>query len=477
MFHAMRQGHAKHEALVISLRLNMQPVFLTSLTTAIGFLSMNFSDSPPFQHLGNITASGVMMAFVLSVLFLPALMAILPVRVKPRTTRLSTWLTRYADAVVARHRMILWISIPLMLVVMLFIPRNELNDQYIEYFDKSTAFRQDTDFVLKHLTGIYQLEYGLNADESSGVSNPDYLANLEAFVTWFRAQPKVVHVNTVSDILKRLNMNLHGDDRAWYRLPDERLLAAQYLLLYEMSLPYGLDLNNQINIDKSGARVVVTLNDLTTREFIETTERAEAWLREHAPTSMATRGSSVALMFAHLAMRNIRSMLIGTTLALVLISALLILALRSVKLGLLSLLPNLAPAALTFGIWGLTVGQVNLVASVIIGMTLGIVVDDTVHFASKYLRARRIDLLSPEAAIRFAFSSVGAVLITTSIILIIGFMILTLSSFAINAGMGQLSALTIALALLTDFTAFPALLLLCDRQSRSQPIEPREAAP
>ncbi len=184
MFHAMRQGHAKHEALVISLRLNMQPVFLTSLTTAIGFLSMNFSDSPPFQHLGNITASGVMMAFVLSVLFLPALMAILPVRVKPRTTRLSTWLTRYADAVVARHRMILWISIPLMLVVMLFIPRNELNDQYIEYFDKSTAFRQDTDFVLKHLTGIYQLEYGLNADESGGVSNPDHCTrqNLEHWI-------------------------------------------------------------------------------------------------------------------------------------------------------------------------------------------------------------------------------------------------------------------------------------------------------
>lgn len=239
-----------------------------------------------------------------------------------------------------RHRLLLWISAPVVIVLALWIPRNELNDQFVNYFDKSMAFRTDTDFAMNHLSGIYGIEYSLGAADSGGISDPDYLAMLQAFTEWYRAQPGVVHVNTLSDTMKRLNKSLHGDAEDWYRLPDERQLAAQYLLLYEMSLPYGLDLNNQITIDKAATRFIATMENVTARELREMAARSEAWLRDHAPASMFTHGTSPTVMFAHISERNIKSMLRGTTIALILISGLLIIALRSLKYGVISLLPN-----------------------------------------------------------------------------------------------------------------------------------------
>jgi len=178
---------------------------------------------------------------------------------------------------------------------------------------------------------------------------------------------------------------------------------------------------------------------------------------------MQANGASPSVMFAHIGYRNIRSMLTGTTLALVLISLVLIIALRSLKIGLVSLIPNLAPAAMAFGLWGLFVGEVGLGLSVVTGMTLGIVVDDTVHFLSKYLRARREQHLNPPDAVRYAFSTVGMALTVTTLVLIAGFMVLTESPFKLNADMGLLTAVTIGFALIADFLFLPPLLMKVEK--------------
>ena len=468
MLQEMRNGRSKREAIVESLRINLQPVFLTSLTTAIGFLSMNFSDAPPFRHLGNITATGVGIAFVLSVAFLPAVMSVLPVRVKQRTSSGRFGVEWLAEAVVGRRRPLLYGSIPVILGLALCIPLNDLNDSFVEYFSERVPFRTHTDFAMKNLGGLYQSEHSVGSDSANGISEPTYMAKLDEFADWYRAQPEVTHVNVISDTMKRLNKSMHGDDQEWYRLPDNRQLGAQYLLLYELSLPYGLDLNNQINLDKSATRLTATLANVSTHEIRDLAVRAEDWLRANAPEAMFGVASSGAIMFSHISKRNIDSMLVGTTLALVLISGVLILALRSLKVGIISLLPNLAPAVLAFGAWGIFVGQVNVGLSIVVTMTLGIVVDDTVHFLSKYLRARREQGLNAQDAVRYAFSSVGRALIVTSIILVIGFSILSLSSFDMNGSMGRMTAMTIAFALIADLTALPALLMTVDTKNRSQ---------
>jgi predicted RND superfamily exporter protein len=240
-----------------------------------------------------------------------------------------------------------------------------LNDDWIKYFDQSYAIRRATDFAEDNLTGFHVIEYSLDTGSPGGISDPGYLATVDAFSNWYRRQPKVVNVNTITDTMKRLNRNMHGDDRTYYRIPDRRDLAAQYLLLYEMSLPFGLDLTNQINVDKSATRMTVTLKNTTTRELREMDTRARDWLKANAPASMFTYGSGLSIIWAHLSRRNIHSMLGASVGALVLISIILIFALRSFKLGLLSLIPNLAPATMSFGVWGLTVGRVGLGLSVV----------------------------------------------------------------------------------------------------------------
>lgn len=472
LFHQMRQGKSRSAAMAESLRINMQPVFLTSLTTVIGFLTMNFSDAPPFHDLGNIVAMGVTAAFLYSVFFLPALMAMLPVKVRPETKAVqNASCRRLADFIIRRKNPVFWGLSALILALSAGVLNIRLNDNFVKYFDQRYAIRRATDFIEKHLTGLDIIEYSLNAGETGGISNPDFLHTVDAFANWYRRQPKVIHVNSLTDTFKRLNRSMHGDDPAFYKIPDRRELAAQYLLLYEMSLPFGLDLNDRINVKKSSIRLTVTLVDVTARDLREMDRRARAWLAANAPPRMFTYGTGLSIMFAHISQRNIRSMLGASFGALVLISAVLILALKSFKLGLVSLVPNLAPAFMAFGIWGMTIRQVGLAISVLAALTLGIVVDDTVHFMSKYLLARREHGLPPAEAVRYAFNTVGTAIWVSTVTLVAGFLVLSFSGFKINANMGLMTAITVSIALLLDFFYLPALLMKTEGKVHETPAD------
>jgi predicted RND superfamily exporter protein len=465
-FHEMRAGRTKHDALVESLRINVQPVFLTSLTTMIGFLSLNFSDSPPFGDLGNISALGVFAAWVLAMAFLPALMSLLPIRIEPRAGSARPVMDRFGDLVVTKRWPLLWGTSAAALIVVAFIPRIELDDRFVKWFDESVRFRVDTDFATANLIGPYSLEFSIASGEAGGIAEPAYLDRIEAFSVWLRSRPDITHVNSFTDIMKRLSKNMHADDSDWYRLPDKRDLAAQYLLLYEMSLPYGLDLNSLINVDKSATRLTATLATVPTKRMREIAARAESWLAANAPPAMRSQASGASIMFAYISDRNIRGMLKGTALAFLLIAATLIIALRSVRLGLVSLLTNFLPVLIAFGVWAIFVGEIGIIASIVTATSLGLIVDDTVHVLSKYNRARRERGLSVHDAIRFSFSRVGTALWATTLILVAGFVVLGFSSFKVNADLGLLTAITLAAALMVDFLLLPPLLMLMDKEAR-----------
>ncbi len=367
MFYEMRQGADKKTAIAKSIKINFQPIFLTSITTAVGFLSMNFSDSPPFRDLGNLVAMGVMLAFVFSITLFPALLSILPIRVKKQQDNKKDIMAKLADFVISKRKILLLLTSVFILISASFIPNNELNDDFVKYFDKSVPYRTATDFMQDNLSGMMSVEISVKTGVPSGINAPQYLQTVSDFSDWLRQRPETDHVSTITDTLKRLNKNMHSDDPAWYKLPDSQELSAQYLLLYEMSLPYGLDLNNQLDVDKSSSRIVATFKNITSNQLINAETAMRAWFTEHAP-QYEVDFASPTLMFAHIGQRNITSMLIGTTLALVLISILLGIALKSVRFGLVSLLPNLVPAGIAFGIWGLYSGQVGLGLSVVIGI-------------------------------------------------------------------------------------------------------------
>ncbi len=461
--HNMRIGHEKKKAIQESLVINFSPVFLTSITTAIGFLSMNFSDAPPFRDLGNIVAIGVILAWLFSVTFLPALMSILPIKVKPKDELDNSLMEHLAEWVIEYRKSLLIFNAILALLIISFIPQNQLNDEFVKYFDKSTEFRQSTDFLNENMGGIYTLEFSIHANGTGAISEPKFLQNVQQFNDWLSTQPEIIHTNTITDTFKRLNKNMHGDNEEWYRLPEQRELAAQYLLLYEMSLPYGLDLNDQINIDKSGIRVIATLESMSSNQVIALEERIEQWLSQNM-TDYKVELASPILMFSHIGSRNIIGMVTGSAIALVLISLILIIAFKSIKLGMISLVPNLIPAGVAFGIWALIDGQVGLGISVVSGMTLGIVVDDTVHFISKYRHARIDKAMDKEDAVRYAFSTVGIAISITSVVLVAGFMMLSLSHFSMNSEMGLLTAITIAVALFMDLLLLPPLIMSMEKK-------------
>ncbi|CAH1556289.1 efflux RND transporter permease subunit [Vibrio jasicida] len=467
MRQSMQNGFSKAHSIERSIALNFMPILITSVTTAIGFLMMNMSDSPVLRDFGNLSALGVMIACFLSVTLLPALLKLLPIRVKQNTSKNgSDFMDKLGDFVVTNRKALLPLSVLVIVVGASLIPLNKVNDESVKYFDSRSDFRQAADFMEERISGMTNISIAIKTNESQGIADPIFLNSIGRFTDWLRAQPETDHVATLTDVYKRLNKNMHADDDAYYSLPQDRELAAQYLLLYEMSLPYGLDLNNQINVDKSSIKMVLTVDNLGSVELVDLENRIYAWFANNAPQYEVV-ASSPSLMFAHIGETNMASMLSTLPITLVLISALLIFALRSLKLGLISLVPNIAPAVIGFGLWALISGEINLGLSVVVTLTLGIVVDDAVHFLSKYQRARK-EGQTAEQAVRYAFHTVGRALWITTVVLVAGFSVLAMSSFRLNADMGQLSAIVIFIALVVDFLFLPTLLMLFDKEAYAQ---------
>ncbi|EIO3980741.1 MMPL family transporter [Vibrio vulnificus] len=484
MRHFMRQGMPKSQAIHRSVTLNFVPIIITSVTTAIGFLMMNMSDSPVLRDFGNLSALGVMIACVLSVSLLPALLNLLPVRFSAKqAAKSSDIMDKLADLVVHRRNVLLPLSIVVIAGSAALIPYNKVNDESVKYFDTSSEFRQAADFMEQRIGGMTTMSIAIKTHQSQGIASPEFLEVLGEFTRWLREQPETDHVASLSDIYKRLNKNMHGDESAYYALPAERELAAQYLLLYEMSLPFGLDLNNQVNVDKSSVKLQLTVKNLGSVELVALEERIYQWFARHAPRYQVV-ASSPSLMFAHIGETNMASMLSTLPITLILISALMIFALRSWRLGVISLVPNIAPAVIGFGLWALISGEINLGLSVVVTLTLGIVVDDAVHFLAKYQHARK-EGQNAEQAVRYAFHTVGRALWITTVVLVAGFSVLAMSQFRLNSDMGQLSAIVIFVALVIDFVLLPSLLMRFDTAEYAQleaaqepnttPIQPNQA--
>ena len=455
-------GTSHRRAIADSIKINLHPIFITSVTTILGFLSLNFVDIPPMRDLGNIATLGMVLTFGYTALFLPAFVARYPDAICREPTICNIAMGKLGQLIVRRRTGLLAGTAILMLGLSVLAPTNRINDEYLKFFDKSIDFRIATEFMTNNLTGIYQIQYSMVGGNEKGIRDPEFLKLLDEFVAWYRQQPEVMNVTAITDTLKRLNQTLHGGSSDWYGLPTTSQQVAQFLLIYESSLPVGLDINNQVDVDKSATRVSVTLRNLDSQALLSLEERAQDWLSAHAPENMQVPGSSPAIMFANITRDNIPTMLLGVVLVLICISLLLMYELHSPLIGLLSLVPNLLPVAMAFGSWALLVGEVGMTVAVVASMMIGIIVDDTVHFLSKYLRSRRELGHDSQAAVAYVVSTVGTALLVTSIVLIAGFLVLALSPFSANSQMGVLCALTIGFALMADLFLLPPLLMFLE---------------
>ncbi len=461
----LQHGQSREEALKGSLRINASPVFITSVTTMIGVLSLNTSDSPPYRDMGNMIAVGVMVAWTLSMTLLPAIVRVLPAPANYRKEeKPASWIDDFANFVIKRHKTLFFGMLALVVISASLIPRNNLTESWHAFYDETFEIRRTIDHMDKDLKSLHSLYFIADSGESDGVNQVAFLEQLDAFRSWLMAQPEVVQVTALSDTLKNLNQQLHADDPEWYRVPDSAEAAAQYLLLYELSLPLGLGLETTMTSDRSATRLQATLSRTDSAHIIEIEKRAVAWAAANTPLLNIQEATGLDIVFSNLTYRNIKAMIEGTIMALVVITLVMIAVLRSPRMGLISMIPNVFPAVMSYGLWALIHGQVDTATSVVACLSLGIVVDDTVHFLSKYNHAR-VDLgKSTEDAIRYAFRTVGVALLITSAILVGGFAVMEFSHFSPTRSMGLLLALTIFVALIIDFLLLPPLLLLADKR-------------
>ncbi|WP_156502838.1 RND family transporter, partial [Oleiphilus sp. HI0067] len=199
----LRQGMPKHSAMQESIRINFQPVFITSLTTVLGFMTMNFSEVPPFRDLGNTVAMGVIAALFFSVFFLPAFMSVMPISTKKQAARQSKGMDKLASFIINNRNGVLIGSGIVTVVLFALIPLNQINDDFIAYFKESVEFRADTEFTSDNLTGIYNIAFSLEQGESNGISQPEFLRQVESFSQWLKSKPEVTNVETITEIFKR----------------------------------------------------------------------------------------------------------------------------------------------------------------------------------------------------------------------------------------------------------------------------------
>lgn len=466
----------KAEALVATLRTNFLAVSMTSLTTVLGFLSLNTNDLPPAAALGNAAAIATALAWLLSFTVLPALVMLLPFKahttseylIEGRMSRLGEWVIRYPYSI-----LVLMMGLSIGALYLSF--NNRLNDNLIQTLHEPHIFRSDTQAIDKQFGALYINNYDMDSGSENGIVDPRYLREMDKFVTYLRSQPEVSSVHAFSDIIKRLNQSMHGEDPAYYTIPDDRELISQYLLLYEMSLPFGLDLNEMVTPDKRRSVVVVGMPSQDTHTDIAVDQRIWEWQQKNLPPEYQARNISLSNIWSYLTIHSLTNSLQGSIVALVLISAVMLLMLRSLRYGVISLIPNLLPAAFGFGAWYFISGNVGLGLTCVVIITMGIVVDDTVHFLVKYQRALKENGGNAEQAVRATFHQVGSAIFITTVVLAAGFGVLGLSQIVINSALGQVTAVILLAAFLLDVLLLPVLLLMADRRCKpavtSQPLQ------
>lgn len=476
---ALKQGLAPQQAMAQSMKLNLKAIVLTSLTTAIGFMTLNLAASPTFSALGNLSALGVFAGLVFSLCLFPALACCLSYQRIPSSASLKPLISRIARLALQRRKAILLLTLVLALLSALAVPLNHLDDNVMHYFAPDHPLRQTLDLSNRHFGNYQRLILSLDSGEADGINDPRFLAYLEQLLRWLDAQPEVDFSLSYAQLIKDISRTLHDDDPAAYRLPESRDIAAQYLLLYELDLPPGEDLRDLLNADRSALRVLVVLSeeqgqtrsalgtaqnrqDRSNDSILQLEQRIRAWHRQQdSGYSLQISGST--LMFSQLSRAVVDSMMLGSLMALLGVGLVLWIGLGSWRLALISFVPNLFPALLVYGLWGLLDGALTMSVAVTFSVSLGIIVDDTVHILSKFNK-RLAEGQDVEAAVTETLASTGSALILTTLFVASALLVQAQSDFGITATVGQICAPVIMVALLFDLFLLPGLLMMLGRR-------------
>jgi len=465
-----QRGCSRQEAIIYALGHSGLAIVMTTLTTAAGLLSFGFAELAAIADLGIFAATGVVLALFYTIVLLPALLVVLPIRrketVQKTTQRMDRILTAFADFSAAHPLKILAAVAIIALPGTYYASQLKFSDYVVEYFPDAMTVKQDLKRIDRHLRGTITLEVVLDTENENGIHDPGFLNALEAFSNEMKSYADddifVGTVLSVNDIIKEINRALHGNDPAYYTVPQERDLIAQELLLFENS--GSSDLEKMVDSQSAITRVTIKTPWVDSVDLELFMHQVKAVAESaFADTASVQVTGGMALM-ARTIPAAIKSMTRSYMLAFFIITIMMMLLVENVKLGLISMIPNLLPIVAIMGVMGMARIPLDMTTLMIGSIALGLVVDDTVHFMYNFRRYYEIRKDAYQA-IRETLLGTGRALLITTLVLSCGFFSDMFATLTHIQRFGFFTGLTILVALLADFVVAPALMIVLTGQS------------
>ena len=475
-FFGLRQGFSNSEAVTYTLNKNFYPTLLTSITTAVGFFSFGNAKIGPIANMGISVGFGVFYAWLCTYMIVGPILQLMPKLSKRSNQQENSILDaeahikvtnktkRFVNLIYKQRFLIVLTSIVMTIGAIVlagkFLVVNL--DPYTQ-FPYDHKFNKDNRKVEKHLGPLDNINFMIYAAGVDKAKDPDFLKTIEKFEIWLNEQDYISSTFSINDILKDLNKTLNGNSKSSYVIPETQEEIGQELLFYSMGLPPGRDLNNRISMNNDSVHLVANWSIHTSREANEKMEIIKAKGKELG-LDMEITGK--VPLFHDLTPYVVTSFLESFTLAFVLITTILIIVLKSWRLGFLALVPNLFPLIIGSAVYGMSGEYVDMASVLIASVCLGIAVDDSIHFLFEYKKYREINY-SPSKTIELIFTNTAPSLINTTFIIVLGFGSFYFANYVPNAKFGVMVAIILTIALIADLILLPAILMLNEKEPKN----------
>ena len=457
---ARKKGMDNIKAIHYSVRKNFLPILFTSLTTAVGFASLSISNVIPIKTLGIATANAALLAFVITILFVPAVLAIINPKIKQEDEKenaASNFAKWYGAFIVKFDKKIFISTLMLFIVIGMGITQVKVDSNTVRYFKEDVPWRKAVNFIQDNISGPMTYEIIVDSNKKDGVKDPKFLKTTQKFYDEFYKQygEEVKHISSLLQVVKKFNEVMNHSKT----VPNSQNLIAQYLLLYTLSLPQGMEINDQMDIEERMFRITAAMNVTDTSKDLEMMNWVENWWDKNTQYKAEINGQTA--MFAHMQHDVTDTLIKSITIAIVAVSLMMLLIFRNARLLPLFVLPNIIPIALVVGIMGWLGIAIDIGVAIAGAIIIGVAVDDTIHFLVKYFEARNKGA-NMQDSLTYVMQYAGTAILFTTIILSLAFSIFVFSDFLPNYMFGVVTASALIIAVIADLLMLPALLSMID---------------
>lgn len=463
-FYACQRGGCGEEAAIDTVRTIWLPALFTAMTTSAGFLALSVTRLQPLREFALLGAIGSILLFLFALTVLPALLSY--VKALPRGTGrilqggVVSRITGMLPGFTRRFRRpIIIAGLFTVLFSIWSLPRVQIDTNYETLFRPDSPTRLDIHYFDEVYKGMMTLDIVLDSGAAEGIKEPAFLRDAHEIQDWLTKRETLGPVNSLVDYLKEIKKALNRHNPQFYRLPDSRELAAQLLLLYDSAGP-NEDLSDIVYFENRLTRLVIPVVNMPASEMRQELDVIQGYMEANYDHLDPVVTGTMALLTAqqiYTAEGMARSFLV----ALAVITFFFILLFRSVKYGILSIIPSVVPIVLAAGIASTMGVFLDQSAVVVFAMTMGLAVDDAIHVMSRYLMGKNAGLSTHES-IKRAMNESGRAVLFTSMVLIFGFSVLIFGSFTTVINVGLFGSIIMSLALIGDLVFLPAILHYVD---------------